>query len=94
MLRDPNNLLDHLEAKLSEEEKTLLRDMQRLTEGAAEVSEEQVRTRLRSVPPQRWDLLEATIIARTEAKIQAYEKAGGGLSRLVGMLPQRRKKRS
>ena len=90
MLRDPHLLLAHLEGKLSEEEKVLLRDMQRLAEGAAEVSEEQVRARLRAVPAQRWDLLEATIMARTEAKVQAYEEAGGRLRRFAGVLRQRR----
>ena len=94
MLREPHVLLAHLEAKLSEEEKNLLRDMQRLTEGVAEVSEEQVRARLRAVGPQRWDLLEATIMVRTEAKVQAYEEAAGGLRRLAGTLRQRRQKRS
>ncbi len=94
MLREPHFLLAHLEAKLSEEEKILLRDMQRLAEGAAEVSEEQVRARLRAVGPQRWDLLEATILVRTEAKVRAYEEAGGGLGRLAGALRQRRRKRS
>ena len=94
MLREPQALLAHLEGKLSEDEKILLRDMQRLTEGGAGVSEEQVRARLRAVGPQRWDLLEATILVRTEVKVQAYEEAGGRLRRLAEALYKRRQKRS
>ncbi len=93
MIRDPRNLLAHLEGKLTREEEELLRLMRAWARGSPEVSEEEIRARLRDVPLPRWDLLEAVIRVRTIAAVQpsrrrqrVYEAAAVKLGRLMEML--------
>ena len=61
MMREPRKLLAHLEGKLTQQEEELLRLMRAWAEGSSEVSEEEIRARLREVPLPRRDLLEAVI---------------------------------
>jgi hypothetical protein len=93
MMREPRKLLAHLEGKLTQHEEELLRLMRAWAEGASEVSEEEIRARLREVPLPRWDLLEAVIRVRTIAVVQAsrrrqwiYEAVAAGLREILERL--------
>jgi hypothetical protein len=99
-MREPNDLLAHLEGKLTQEEKDLLHLMRAWAEGSSEVSEDEIRARLQDVPLPRWDLLEAVIQIRSttahqelKARLEAsraprrvYEAATAKLQKIIQRL--------